>query len=158
MNHVILKRTDSGDADFRSLVLQLDTDLRIRNGDMMDTYDQFNVIEKIDTVVVAYLGGRAAGCGCFKNYDSDTVEVKRMFVLPDARGNGISARILGELEKWAASIGYGVVVLETGSLQVEALGLYQRYGYTRIPNYPPYDELPDSICFRKDLGAISSKS
>lgn len=151
MKTVRLTRTTSDNPDFSALVTQLDADLRERNGDMMDIYDQHNVIEKNDTVVIAYLDDQPAGCGCFKPYDAEAVEVKRMFVRPDARGNGISKLILNELETWAHSLGYTYTVLETGEKQVEALSLYPGSGYLPIPKYGPYVDLPDSICFRKVL-------
>jgi len=151
MGIITLKRTDSSDTDFRLLINELDADLRQRNGDVMDIYDGHNVIEQIDTVVIAYLEDRPAGCGCFKNYSGDTVEIKRMYVRPGARGKGISRMILTELENWAKSLGFRYVVLETGTKQQEALGLYNRAGYSNIPSYPPYIDLPDSICFKKSL-------
>jgi putative acetyltransferase len=133
------------------LVTQLDTDLRIRNGDMMDIYDKHNVIEYNETVVIAYLNDEPAGCGCFKLFDSEAVEVKRMFVRLKARGNGISKLILSELENWARQLGFESTVLETGGKQAEALSLYPKMGYTSIPKYGPYVDLPDSICFKKML-------
>lgn len=151
MNTVHLKRTTSANPDFRTLVNQLDHDLRIRNGEMMDTYDQFNIIENIDTVVVAYLDEAAVACGCFKPFDNQALEIKRMFVRPTARGKGISIRILHELESWARELGFTYTVLETGSKQVEALHLYPKAGYQTIPKYGPYVDLPDSICFQKEL-------
>jgi len=151
MSTIKLKRTDSSNADFRLLIKELDADLRERNGDVMDVYDGHNVIEQIETVVIAYIDDRPAGCGCFKHYNDDSVEIKRMYVRPDSRGKGISRRILNELEAWAKSLGFVYVVLETGSKQQEALGLYKRAGYTNIPSYPPYIGLPDSICFKKSL-------
>jgi GNAT superfamily N-acetyltransferase len=151
MSTATLKRTNSGDTDFRLLIKELDADLRDRNGDVMDVYDGHNVIEQIDTVVIAYLNDHPAGCGCFKNYNDSTVEIKRMYVRPDARGKGISRMILTGLENWAKSLGFAHVVLETGSKQQEALGLYNRAGYTNIPSYPPYIDLPDSVCFKKSL-------
>lgn len=151
MNTIHLKRTTSANPDFRTLVNQLDHDLRIRNGAMMDTYDQFNIIENIDTVVIAYLDEAAVACGCFKSFDARSVEVKRMFVQPAARGKGISGHILQELESWARELGFTHTVLETGSKQVEALSLYPKAGYQPIPKYGPYVDLPDSICFQKEL-------
>jgi len=151
MKTVHLTRTTSDDPDFRTLITQLDAELRDRNGDMMDIYDQHNVIEKNETVVIAYVDNEPTGCGCFKLYDAEAVEVKRMFVCPYARGNGISKMVLNELETWAHSIGYKYTVLETGEKQVEALSLYPRSGYVPIPQYGPYVDLPDSICFRKAL-------
>jgi putative acetyltransferase len=151
MNSVHLTRTTSANPDFRSLVAQLDADLRDRNGDMMDIYDQHNIIEQINTAVIAYVNDKPAACGCFKPYDSEAVEVKRMFVSHQARGRGISKMILNELESWARELGYTYTVLETGAKQVEALRLYPNAGYVSIPKYGPYVNLPDSICFRKTL-------
>jgi putative acetyltransferase len=151
MKTITLKRTNSTDTDFRTLITELDADLRIRNGDMMNIYDQHNVIEKIDTVVIAYIDNVPAGSGCFKPFDAEAAEVKRMFVQPDARGNGISKMVLNELETWARELGFKYTVLETGAKQVEALSLYPKSGYVLIPKYGPYIDLPDSICFRKTL-------
>lgn len=146
-----LKRTPSTNPDFRVLVKELDAGLRLTNGDLMNIYDQHNIIENISTVVIAYLNTKAVACGCFKPYNNDAVEIKRMFVMPEARGKGISALVLQELEDWASSLGFKRTVLETGARQVEALGLYKKAGYTFIPPYGPYIGLPDSICLSKDL-------
>ena len=151
MEQITLKRTNSADPDFQSLIRQLDAELRLRNGDEMDEYDKHNIIAPIDTVVIAYLDNGPAACGCFKKYDETTVEIKRMFVAPPARGKGISRKILAELETWAHTLGFGYVILETGGRQIEALALYQRAGYTPIANYPPYQEMEDSYCFNKEL-------
>lgn len=151
MKSISLQRTSSDHPDFRELVAQLDADLRRRNGQMMDIYDQHNVIEKIDTVVIAYADDVPAGCGCFKTYDNETIEVKRMYVAPQARGNGISKKVLAELEYWAIELGVTYSILETGARQVEALSLYPAAGYLPIPKYGPYIDLPDSICFKKVL-------
>jgi len=148
---IAIKRTQSTDPDFKLLVKELDAGLRIVNGEMMDVYDQHNIIESLATVVIAYQDDTPIGCGCFKPFDQDAVEIKRMFVRPAARGKGISAMVLKELESWAHSLGFKYTVLETGSRQVEALGLYNKAGYTSIPKYGPYVNLPDSICLRKEL-------
>jgi len=151
MEQIHLKRTTSADPDFQSLIKQLDADLRLRNGDEMDLYDRHNIIAPIDTVVIAYLDNEPAACGCFKKYDETTAEIKRMFVVPQARGKGLSRKILDELEAWANTLGFTNIILETGGRQVEALGLYRRAGYNSIANYPPYEEMEDSYCFKKEL-------
>jgi GNAT superfamily N-acetyltransferase len=102
-------------------------------------------------VVVAYEGDRAVGCGAVKSYDADTMEVKRMFVLPEERGKRIAALILDELDRWAVESGYSHCVLETGEKQPEAIALYIRCGYERIPNYGQYAEVATSVCFQKTL-------
>jgi putative acetyltransferase len=151
MNLTRLKRTTSTDPDFNALVKDLDNDLRIRNGVVMDIYDQYNKIEAIDTVIVMYLDNEPVACGCFKPFATDTIEIKRMYVKPHARGMGFSKTILSQLEEWAKELGFTYSVLETGSKQTEALGLYPKVGYVQIPKYGPYVDLPDSICFRKPL-------
>jgi GNAT superfamily N-acetyltransferase len=150
-NTVKITRTDSNNADFRLLVNELDIDLRERNGAIMDTYDQHNIIEYTGFVVLGYYNGQLAGCGCFKEAFNDAAELKRMFVRKQFRGKGVSAAILKELEDMAIEVGYTYMILETGTKQTEALGLYQKSGYSKMPNYGPYVDLPDSICFKKRL-------
>ncbi|AYL96637.1 GNAT family N-acetyltransferase [Mucilaginibacter celer] len=151
MTTITLKRTTSTDPNFKTLTAELDADLRLRNGEVMDLYDQHNIIEQIDTVIVAYINNVPAGCGCFKYYDNHTVEIKRMYVRPEARGNQVSRRVLNELEAWARELGFRATVLETAGKQVEAQSLYHKSGYERVPNYGPYANLPDSLCYRKQL-------
>jgi putative acetyltransferase len=146
------KRTDSNNPDFRLLVKELDADLRTRNGDdMQDTYDAFNIIDYLDTVVIVYHNGTPIGCGCFKPFDKDSVEIKRMFVKEQHRGEGVGRLIIKELETWAKEIGYTNAVLETGKKHVEAIALYKKQGYALTPNYGPYVGLPESVCMKKPL-------
>jgi putative acetyltransferase len=98
--------------------------------------------------------GRAVGCGGIARYDETRGELKRMYVLPEARGRGLGRRLLVELEEQARALGYASVVLETGDLQPEALGLYRSSGYERIPCWPPYDSRELSLCFEKRLPAL----
>ena len=148
---ITLKRTNSNDPNFRVLVNELDANLREIYDQLMDVYDQHNVIGQIDTVVVAYTDGQPAGCGCFKKFDADAAEIKRMYVQKAQRGNGISRLILAELERWAAEAGFSATILETGEKNTEALGLYGKAGYLPTPNYGPYVSLASSFCFRKAL-------
>jgi putative acetyltransferase len=151
MNTLTLQRTNSSNPQFRTLVNELDQHLRIRNGEIMDIYDRHNVIESINTVLIACLDNVPVACGCFKPFDEESVEIKRMFVKEEARGKGISLTVLTELENWARELCFNYTVLETGVKQIEALGLYPKVGYVNIPKYGPYVDLPDSICFRKSL-------
>lgn len=146
-----LKRTNNQDQDFLHLIPLLDQDLRNRYQSLQDTYDQHNVIVNVDTVVVAYSGNEPVGCGCFKEFSPAAVEIKRMYVKPSHRRQGISLAILKELEAWAAEAGYSEAVLETGDRQDEAIHLYQKLGYSVTPNYPPYEGMATSICMHKKL-------
>lgn len=144
-------RTDSENEDFRSLVQQLDEDLRRRDGDDNIFYAQFNKIDAIRHVIVAYDNGIAVGCGAIKEYTPDTMEVKRMYVLENRRGQGIASTVLLALEHWAVEMKYKRCVLETGKRQVEAMALYHKTGYKIIPNYGQYAQVENSICFEKIL-------
>jgi len=146
-----LKRTNSDDVDFINLVVLLDRDLAIRDGEDHSFYNQFNKTDKIKHVIVFYENEIAAGCGAFREKESDTVEIKRMFVRLDFRKRGIASKVLAELEIWAKEAGYTYTILETGKNQPEAINLYQKLGYTIIPNYPPYEKMDNSVCMKKTL-------
>lgn len=146
-----LKRTNSDDIDFINLVALLDRDLKIRDGEDHTFYNQFNKIDKIKHAIVYYENDIAVGCGAFREKESDAVEIKRMYVKPEYRKRGIAAGVLKELENWAAELNYTYTILETGKKQPEAISLYQKSGYTIIPNYPPYEEMDNSVCMKKTL-------
>jgi GNAT superfamily N-acetyltransferase len=144
-------RTNSSNGDFIDLVQLLDADLAVRDGDEYSFYAQFNKIDMIRHVVVAYLDDRPVGCGAIKEYDKDTMEVKRMFVRPEERGRGVATQLLDELEHWAMELKYRRCVLETGKRQPEAIRLYEKNGYLIIPNFGQYENVENSVCFEKKL-------
>jgi putative acetyltransferase len=110
---------------------------------------------KVDTIkyaVVAYEDELPVGCGAIKEFNADAMEVKRMYVIPQKRGEGIAAKILSALENWAAELSYTKCILETGKKQPEALHLYKKNGYeTDAPNYGQYANVENSVCFEKRL-------
>lgn len=146
-----LLRTNSGNADFIALVRSLDADLAIRDGTDHSFYAQFNKIDTIKHVVVAYDGDVALGCGAMKEFGNHAMEIKRMYVSPAARKAGIATRILSELERWARELSYSACVLETGKKQPEAIELYTKNGYARVANYGQYVGVENSLCFEKKL-------
>ncbi|UFS59226.1 GNAT family N-acetyltransferase [Subtercola endophyticus] len=80
----------------------------------------------------------------------DEWEVKRVIVTAAARGRGVATALMTELERVAAAEGAKRVILQTGDRQPEAVALYEKLGFTRIPIYEPYVEaIPFSICFEK---------
>jgi GNAT superfamily N-acetyltransferase len=104
--------------------------------------------------VVARADGVPVACGAIRPFEDDpdgTAEVKRMYVEPSMRGRGISRRILQYLESLACNYGYHTLILETGERQTAAIGLYEKSGYQRIPNYAPYTHRALSRCFAKKL-------
>ncbi|MDQ0066147.1 GNAT family N-acetyltransferase [Chryseobacterium lathyri] len=143
------KRTDSSNRDFQSLVKLLDADLAVRDGEDHEFYHQFNSIDMLKNCVVAYSDDTAVACGAFKPFSEDTVEIKRMYTDIEKRGKGFASKILNELETWAKEEGYKKCVLETGIKQPEAIALYEKCGYIRIPNYGQYIGIDNSVCFEK---------
>jgi GNAT superfamily N-acetyltransferase len=144
-------RTDSTNKDFQGLVALLDADLKLRDGDDHNFYAQFNKIQTIKNAVVCYVDDKPAGCGAFKEYDKRTVEIKRMFVLPQYRGLGTGLDILKQLELWASEIGYKQCILETGKKQPEAIKLYKKAGYSLIKNFGQYESVENSVCMTKPI-------
>ncbi len=146
-----ITRTNSNNKDFQQLVAELDADLRIRDGEDHAFYAQFNKIDAIQHVIVAYDNETAVGCGAIKQYAPGIMEVKRMYVPVERRGEGIASVVLKELENWAKELNAAKCILETGKKQPEAIALYKKNDYTLIPNYGQYENVEDSVCFEKVL-------
>ncbi len=146
-----LIRTNSENQDFISLVHLLDKELQIRDGEEHTFYAQYNKIDKIKNVVVAYYNDVAVGCGAIKEYNSSTMEVKRMFVKDEYRSKGIATKVLIELELWTKELGFSKCILETGLAQPEAIHLYKKNNYKVIPNYGQYAGVDNSVCMEKVL-------
>lgn len=144
-----IERTNSNSRDFVFLTQQLDKELKLIYGQSQEEFDQYNVINDLPTVVVAYINDQPVGCGCFKPFDKKSVEVKRMYVDPTIRGKGVGAMILTELENWAKDLNFTSVILETGTEQPDAVRLYEKMGFEVIPNFEPYVGNDLSICFAK---------
>jgi GNAT superfamily N-acetyltransferase len=144
-------KTTSENPDFISLVAALDKSLWERYPEENQEYWQNNILEINPNVVIIYIDDKAVACGCFKKYDKNTIEIKRMFVSPEVRGMGLAQQILQQLELWASELGYSLSILETLYKQKEAIGLYQKVGYSIVDNYEPYVGLKDSICMRKQI-------
>lgn len=144
-------KTNSENPDFIDLIATLDKSLWERYPELKQNYWGNNVIELNTNVVIIYFDKKAVACGCFKKYDKNTIELKRMFVSPEARGMGFAKKIIQELEVWALDLGFSFSVLETLYKQKEAISLYQKVGYSIVDNYEPYIGLENSICMKKQI-------
>jgi putative acetyltransferase len=157
MNRSIhISRTNPEHLDFRKLIALLDENLSANNGEDQAFFTQFNKTDTIKHAIVAYIDGNAVGCGAIKEYGEGVMEIKRMFVHPEFRRQGIARQILEQLEYWANEMKYETCILETGNKQQEAVTLYQKVGYEVIPNYGPYEKVKSSICMQKKLKDLSS--
>lgn len=103
--------------------------------------------------VIAYDAESAQpiGCGALRDLGDGSIELKRMYVRPDRRGRRIGRQVLSELEAEALRRGVTRVRLETGPAQVEAIRLYERAGYRRIPNFGHYAGAETSLCYERNL-------
>ena len=142
-------RTDAKHPDFIRLISELDAYLKVTDGEDHEFYNQFNGLDNIKNVVIAYKDKQAIGCGAFKKFDNETIEIKRMYVKFAHRGSGTAQAILNSLELWASEKGFKKCILETGNRQVEAIKFYKKAGYKSIPNYGQYIHMEDSNCFEK---------
>jgi putative acetyltransferase len=93
----------------------------------------------------------AVGMAALVNRRDGSAELKRMFVPESARGRGIAAATLGVLEAFATAAGIRLIQLETGPLQYAAIALYERSGFTLIPNFGKYVGDPNSVCYEKRI-------
>ena len=103
------------------------------------------------TFVIAREDGRAVGCGALRRLDETSSEVKRMYVEPSMRGRGVAKAVLDHLEATARALGSRRLVLETGTLQAEAIGLYRKAGFKVIDCFGEYAASPTSVCFEKAI-------
>jgi GNAT superfamily N-acetyltransferase len=148
---ITIKRTDADDPVFRNLVDALNLELRALDGDQYGFYAQFNKLDSIRHVVVAYDQDQPVGCGAIKAYSPDTMEIKRMFVPLPWREQGIATRVLKSLETWCLELNCTNCVLETGKRQPDAIALYKKNNYILIPNFGGYVHDKNSVCFKKEL-------
>lgn len=96
-------------------------------------------------------GPELIACGALRRWDAHTAEVKRMYTVPQARGQGRARRVLNALISRGRALGYARLVLETGDRQPDAIALYERAGFTRIPNFGYYAGIESSVCYELPL-------
>ena len=110
-----------------------------------------HVAPGVGLFVIARADGKAVGCGALRRRDPVTIEVKRLYVEPELRGQGIAWEILERLEGAARTMGAERLVLETGVYQDEAIGLCRRAGFQTVDCFDEYVGVPTSVCFEKAL-------
>jgi putative acetyltransferase len=152
MNGMDLRIEAVDDVIASGLIAELDSDLLSRYpGEPINGIDVEEFRAAGGLFVVAWDGDYITGCGAYRPYDRDTVEIKRMFVRPAHRGHRIGRAILRRLEDEARQRGFRFAALETGNRQPEAIALYEASGYGRIEPFGPYIGCERSVCLRKAL-------
>ena len=145
--------TDGYSKDFIELCHGLDDFLNelVGGEENRSEYIQYNKLDDIHDVVIAYDNDIPAGCASFKKYDDENAEVKRVFVKKEYRGQGISLELMKMLEERAREKGFKYFILESGEPLVAAMALYRKIGYQVISNYGQYVDMEESICMKKKL-------
>ncbi len=145
--------TNGENRDFIRLCQLLDDNLNDAVGREKQSkqYNQYNQLRDIHDVVLIYEGEEPIACAAYKYFEEGTAEVKRVFVRKEFRGRGISVLLMERLEEVAKEQGYQILVLETGKVLLQAVGLYKKIGYTIIDNFGQYKNINESICMSKKL-------
>ncbi len=153
MNEITFLRCDGNNKDFIENCRLLDEDLDLRVGKIIkrDKYAQYNLIDKINEAIVVYRDNHPIGGGSIRHYDENTVELKRVFVIPTEQGKGVGTELVSKLIEWAKELGYKKMILETGELLAESCHVYSKLGFKKIPNYGAYADMPESLCMGKEL-------
>ena len=127
--------------------------------EVREAIDDALAINPADVVVgvIALDGDRAVAHAVLRAFRDDRgpfgdeLEVKKVFVDEGARGKGVARALMAWLDDYARSAGIGSLVLQTGSLQPEAIALYEKIGYVAIEPYRGYGAIPGGLCYRKVL-------
>lgn len=148
---VELKFVDVTDADLAALVTELDVYFHAGWGEVAEKYKHYHALDGMACAVVAYIEGKPAACGCWRAFDPVTAEIKRMYVRPAYRRQGIAGKIVAALEQHAAASGCHRAVLETGADMPEAIVFYERQGYRLVPNYGDFVDDDTCVCMEKEI-------
>ena len=154
MSIVEIQREDISSFVAASLILALNTELEAlypEEGALHFRLDAGEVQEGRGAFLVAYINGQPVGCGAIRLLGGLRAEVKRMYVVPEARGKKIGNGILDALEREARRLGVKEMVLETGVRQPRAVSLYETAGFVRVPLFGEYIGKPLSVCMAKTL-------
>jgi putative acetyltransferase len=155
-NRISVRAEDPSGEAAEQLVRELCVEIGSRYVDQADNgpspFDMSEVTVPRSAFFIARIDNCPVGCVALRPMDSESAEIKRMYVAAAARRRGIGLLLLAELERIAAGFNYKILRLETGFRQPEAIALYEKSGFKRIPAFGPYIGNPVSICFEKRIG------
>nr|WP_297283228.1 GNAT family N-acetyltransferase [uncultured Agathobaculum sp.] len=151
MIRIEIRFVDAENADFLALVQQLDEYYFQVVGEVHRRYAKYNDPHLLDARMVAYVDGKAAGCGAWKKIDAETAEIKRIFVSLAFRRKGVASALIRALEQDAAAHGYARAILETARTTDDSAALYHKLGFREIPYYGSPAGAENCRCFEKTL-------
>jgi GNAT superfamily N-acetyltransferase len=105
------------------------------DGDTMPKAGQPELSPPHGAFLVGWNDGEPICCGGVKRLDDRICEIKKMYVVPAARGTGVARLLLHVLEDRARELGFEIARLDTGPRQGNAQGLYESEGYVAIPDF-----------------------
>ena len=155
-----IRPTPFDDPTARRIVADALADLAARYGGSGDDtpVDRTEFAPPDGRFLIAWVDGEPAGCGGWRTRagDAAVAEIKRMYTAPAYRGRGVASAVLRAIEESARAAGRRRLVLETGRRQPEAIALYAKVGYERIPNFGYYQDYPDCVSYGRDLNSTRS--
>ncbi len=144
---VVIEVTTAGDREVQLLVVDQEAEVMARYG----VGDPGPGVAADSPCLIARVEARPVGCVALGRLSDSVGELKRMYVVPDARGLRVGRLLLRAVERLAASHGFQILRLEAGTQQPEALRLYGRSGWSRIECYGYFQDDPTTICYEKIL-------
>lgn len=153
MEQIRYKWTDGADEDFQRFYLATEEYYSSIVGGIENRkgFIPYNISESVRTVIIAYIDDIAVGCAGLKSYSDTDAEIKRVWVEPVYRRRHIAVDMMQMIENKAKEQHFTRTILQTREAMAEAVLLYEKLGYNRIENYPPYDKLEGAVCYAKDL-------
>ena len=153
MSQIRYKWTDGNNKDFQRFYRSTEENYSRLVGGVQNRqgFIPYNISESIVTVLIAYVDDIAVGCAGLKKYSGSDAEIKRVWVEPQYRRHHIASDMMKMIEEMAKKMQFIRTVLQTRKSMSEAISLYEKLGYYRIRNYPPYDKLEGAVCYAKDL-------
>ncbi|MGY2127811.1 GNAT family N-acetyltransferase [Blastococcus sp. SYSU DS0617] len=142
------------DPDVQRLTTDQQTEVRARYGGKLEPGHAPTAADVAVVLLARDDDGTPLGCGALRPLGGAAAEVKRMYVVPAARGRGVARAVLAGLEEAARGRGWTTLRLETGPLQPEAVALYRGAGYAPIGPFGDYAGDPDaehSLFFERTL-------
>lgn len=153
MEQISYRWTEGGDEAFQRFYLATEAYYSSLVGGEKNRKDfvPYNISQNISIVVIACIAEKAVGCAGLKRYNENDAEVKRVWVEPDHRRSHIASEMMRLLENKARELHFTRTVLQTREAMTAAVSFYEKLGYYRISNYPPYDRLEGAVCYAKEL-------
>ena len=161
---VEIVRVGYGHPDAARLIEEVQAEYVVRYGGRDETpLDPLMFEPPEGSFFVGYLDGEPVVTGAWRRLDvpalgaTRTAEVKRMYVVPAARGRGLARLMLTQVEADAAAYGAEATVLETGLAQPEAIALYESSGYVPIAPFGHYKDAPSSRYYGRRVGRPTTR-